>query len=72
MIATDDGPAVSIVSLISLAAASNAADHVVGTSVSPSRTSGSVTRSGLFSASNPNRPRSHSQPQFTASLSTPR
>ncbi len=72
MIATDDGPAVSIVSLISLAAAPKRRaprGRHEGVAVAHERLGEPL---GLLSASKPKRPRSHSQPQLTASLSTPR
>ncbi len=65
----------SIVVRSALATAARATVHEV--SVRPDswdspRTSGVVTRSGELTASKLNRPRSHSHPQLTASLSTPR
>ena len=53
------------------AAAVSAADQVVSINSSPWRTSGAPMRSGLLTASKPKRPLSQSQPQFTASASTP-
>ncbi|CAB4599090.1 unannotated protein [freshwater metagenome] len=69
--ATDDGPAVSIASRSTCAAALSATFQLVATSPSSVRIIGSVSRCSLLTASKPKRPRSQSQLQFTGSLSTP-
>ncbi len=65
------GPSVSSALRNSAAASSSAADHDVSSSWAPSRTAGLARRSWLFGASKLNRPRSHIQPQLTASESWP-
>ena len=69
--ATDDAPAAVTASFTSAATSAMAAFQVTLSKFSVSRMSGVSKRSPLFTASKLNRPRSHSQPWFTGSLSTP-
>src|SRR6478672_10229521 len=66
-----EGPPESSASRTSRPAASRAVFHEVGESPDSLRTSGLARRSSDLMDSKLKRPRSHSQPQLTGSLSTP-
>ena len=71
MMATASGPLSLITVRRMRPAASSADDHVASTSSPSLRTNGACTRFFEFTDSKLNRPRSHSQPQLTDSISTP-
>jgi hypothetical protein len=65
------GPPAVSASRTSCAVAASALLHDTSMSPASPRTSGAATRSGELTASNENRPRSQSHPQFTGSESMP-
>ncbi len=72
MTPTASGPPSDRAAASPSAAAARASFHVLGTSSPSTRTSGRVRRSSSLTASNANRPLSHSHPWLTGSESMPR